>query len=318
MATHLDDALAQLARDPAAPLDLAEIALLFARDEFPFLDVEAHLNELDAMAHEARPYLQGHLAHQVQGLCRYLFHDMGFRGNQSNYYDARNSYFNMVLERRLGIPISLSAVTMAIGKRVGLDIAGIGLPGHFIVKATDPRQEILIDPFAGGRILSHEDCETLVRQATGMSFEASPLALEPIPLGLMVQRMLNNLKAIYLKSDDWQRSIRILERLRQLNPHDVMLRRDLGMCHLRFGQPGKAIDHLRRYLEQAAEADDVAKVRLLLASARRWFRNGIDSWSPLAASRSRARANAKRGESDHFLRARCTSNRISAAAGSLR
>src|SRR5215470_341957 len=100
MPLQLDQALRTLSRDPAAPLDLAELALLLARDEYADLDVEAHLNEINAMAREAAPYLRGHLAHQVQGLCRYLFHEMGFRGNQQNYYDARNSYFNQVLERR--------------------------------------------------------------------------------------------------------------------------------------------------------------------------------------------------------------------------
>src|ERR1019366_8435544 len=173
----LDSALEKLSRDPAAPLDLAEIALLLARDEFPFLDVEGQLHELTTLAHEVQPYLRGHLAHQVQGLCRYLFHEMGFRGNQRDYYDPRNSYFNQVLERRMGIPISLSAITMAIGRRAGLSIAGIGLPGHFIVKATNADQEILLDPFDGGRILSLADCVFLVQQATGMPFEESPLAL---------------------------------------------------------------------------------------------------------------------------------------------
>src|ERR1019366_2952999 len=177
----LDDALEQLSRDPAAPLDLAEIALLLARDEFPFLDVEGQLHELTTLAHEVQPYLRGHLAHQVQGLCRYLFHEMGFRGNQRNYYDPRNSYFNQVLERRLGIPISLSAVTIAVGQRAGLKMAGIGLPGHFIVKASSRGEEVLLDPFDGGRILSLADCEYLVQQATGTSFAASSLALEPIP-----------------------------------------------------------------------------------------------------------------------------------------
>src|ERR1043166_5608770 len=167
MPLHLDKALERLARDPAAHLDLAEIALLMSRDEFPQLDVEAHLNEIDAMAHEARPYLRGHLAHQVQGLCRYLFHEMGFRGNPKEYYDPRNSYFNLVLDRRMGIPITLSAVTMAVGKRAGLTIAGVGLPGHFIVKAIDQRQEILLDPFGGGRVLSIADCEALVRETMG-------------------------------------------------------------------------------------------------------------------------------------------------------
>src|SRR6058998_1638382 len=168
---ELDTTLSLLSCDPAAAVDLAEIALLLARDEFPFLDVEAHLSELAAMAHEVKPYMRGHLAHQVQGLCRYLFHEMGFRGNQRDYYDPRNSYFNQVLERRTGIPISLSAVTMAVGQRAGIKIGGVGLPGHFIVKAVRPTQEILIDPFHGGRILSTADCETLVQQITGVSFE---------------------------------------------------------------------------------------------------------------------------------------------------
>lgn len=267
MPLKLDMALQTLSQDPAAPLDLAEIALLLARDEFASLDVDATLNELSAMAHEVKPYLRGHLAHQVQGLCRYLFHEMGFRGNQRDYYDPRNSYFNQVLERRTGIPITLSAVTMAVGQRAGLRISGIGLPGHFIVKAMDSAQEILIDPFHGGRILSSQDCENLVQQMTGMSFEVSALTLEPLPIGLIVQRMLNNLKAIYAKQADWPRGIRVMERLRILNPQDVVLRRDLGITLIENGQPGRAIDHLRSYLSVAADADDAGGVRQLLQGA---------------------------------------------------
>src|SRR6516164_1254717 len=113
---NFDAALDLLARDPASPLDLAELGLLLARDEYPDLDVEACLCELDGMAHEASAYLRGDLKARVEGLCRYLFHDMGFRGN-TDYYDARNSYLNQVLERRTGIPISLSAVAIAVGAR---------------------------------------------------------------------------------------------------------------------------------------------------------------------------------------------------------
>src|SRR5262245_16427153 len=133
----IDDALARLAREPAAPLDLAELGLQLARDEYPDLDVEAYLAELDGMAHEARRYVRGDLAARVTGLCRYLFHEMGFHGNTREYYDARNSYLNDVLDRRTGIPISLSAVTMAVGARAGLTIHGVGLPGHFVVKAVE-------------------------------------------------------------------------------------------------------------------------------------------------------------------------------------
>ncbi|MBI2808785.1 MAG: transglutaminase family protein [Planctomycetes bacterium] len=269
MTSPLDAALEALSRDPCAPLDLAEVALLLARDEYPVLDVDAHLGELTAMAREVQPYLRGHLAHQVQGLCRYLFHEMGFRGNPADYYDPRNSYFNQVLERRVGIPISLSAVAMAVGQRAGLTIAGIGLPGHFIVKAIDGTREIIIDPFDGGRILSRADCEQLIHHATGVVVLPGMLELTPIPLGLMIQRMLNNLRTIYQKGQDWPRAVRTLERLRQLSPDDIALRRDLGICRLHNDQPGKAIDHLQAYLHAAGDAEDRAGIEKLLSIARK-------------------------------------------------
>ncbi len=269
MPLDLDMALELLARDPSAPIDLAEIALLLARDEFSFLDVEGHLSELAAMARDVQPYLRGHLALQVQGLCRYLFHEMGFRGNEGDYYDPHNSYFNQVLERRLGIPITLSVVMMAIGQRAGLRIVGVGLPGHFIVKAQDDSQEVLIDPFHGGRILTQADCEYLVHQATGSPIDVSPLELQPIPVGLIVRRMLNNLKAIYQKQEDWPRATRTMERLRQLDPDNVQLRRDLGIGYLRREQPGKAINLLQCYLDNAPEAEDLEAVRKMHLAALR-------------------------------------------------
>ncbi len=112
---NLDAALCRLAGQPDAPLDIGEIGLCLARDEFASVDVDAYLAELDAMAREASRYVRGKLPARVHGLCRYLFHDMGFRGNQKEYYDPLNSYFNQVLERRIGIPITLSALVIAVG-----------------------------------------------------------------------------------------------------------------------------------------------------------------------------------------------------------
>ena len=269
MGSRLDAALETLGREPTAPLDLAEVALGLARDEFPFLDVDGQLSELTAMARDVQPYLRGHLSLQVQGLSRYLFHEMGFRGNERDYYDPRNSYLNQVLERRLGIPITLSVVMMAIGERAGMRLAGVGLPGHFIVKATARGEEILIDPFHGGRILSNADCELLIQQTTGTPVQVSPLELDAIPPGLIVRRMLNNLKTIYVKQEDWQRAVRTMERLRQVDPDNVPLRRDLGMCYLRRQQPGRAIDLLCSYVEQAPDADDVEQVRQMYRAALR-------------------------------------------------
>jgi regulator of sirC expression with transglutaminase-like and TPR domain len=258
---NLNDTLDILAREPAADFDLAEVLLHLARDEFPTLDVEAHLAELEGMAHEVKGYLNGRFPDQIHGLCRYLFHEMGFRGNQREYYDPRNSYLHLVMERRVGIPISLAAVTIAVGRRAGLNLVGVGLPGHFIVKAIGRNQEILVDPFHGGRILSRADCEILVQQATGLAWEISDLAIQPLPLGLTVQRMLNNLKAVYLSGEDWPRAGRVLARLLQLAPHEAALHRDLGLCLLQQHLPGRALSHFKRYTQKAPEATDLGQIQ---------------------------------------------------------
>jgi regulator of sirC expression with transglutaminase-like and TPR domain len=264
----LDAALKRLSREVDTPFDIAELALHLARDEYPSIDVEAHLGELDAMAQEARRYFHGDLPARVHGLARYLFHDMGFRGNQKDYYNPLNSYFNQVLERRTGIPITLSVLVMAVGKRAGLHLEGVGLPGHFVVKAVDGDNEVVFDPFHGGRVLTAAECENVVRQVTKREITVTGETLKGLPLCLIVMRMLNNLKTIYLKQVDMPRAIRVLHRLRQLSPDDVELQRDMGICLVHAGHHGKAVNLLAAYLERAPEAMDVEAVRDVLRRAR--------------------------------------------------
>jgi regulator of sirC expression with transglutaminase-like and TPR domain len=264
---ELDHALDQLAHNAAASLDVAELALCLARDEYPNLDVEAYLSELTGMAREAKNYLRGSLEARVFGLCRYLFHEMGFRGNIQDYYDPRNSYLNEVLDRRTGLPITLSVVAMAVGQRAGLEIAGVGLPGHFVAKARSNGCEVLFDPFHGGRQLKLEDCENLVQQVTGMSFQATPERLQSVSLQMLVSRLLTNLKAVYLRQEDFVRAARVIERLLRLGPDDTVQRRDLGISLLRAGQPGQAIDHLAAYLVAGPLKPDADTVRQLLNRA---------------------------------------------------
>ena len=265
---ELNAAITALARDPNAPLDVAEVALLLAREEYTDLDVEAYLGELAGMAREARNYIGGGLLHcQVSGLCRYLFHEMGYRGNKQNYYDPLNSYLNQVMDRRTGIPITLSLLTMALGQRLGLTITGIGLPGHFIVKAVNAGEQILFDPFHGGRQLTLNDCENLVQQVTGMPFEAKCESLRGMPLGQLVARLLTNLKMIYLKREDYVRASRVISHLVVLSPHDQRERRDLGSVLLKLGQLGQAIDHLRAYLHSGSWLPDSESVQQLLDRA---------------------------------------------------
>ena len=263
----LDVVLHRLSRQGDAPLDIAELALHLARDEFPSIDVDAYLAEIDAMAQEAKHYVRGDLPARVHGLCRYLFHDMGFRGNNKEFFDPRNSYMNQVLERRTGIPISLSVLVMALGVRVGLQVEGVGLPGHFIAKAVDGDKQVVFDPFHGGRVLKTADCENLIRQVTGRDMIVTAEMLERLPLYLIVARMLNNLKAIYLKQTDMPRAIRVLQRLRQLAPEDPELQRDLGVCLVHAGQPGRAVDLLTAYLDLAPQSMDAEAVRDVLRRA---------------------------------------------------
>jgi regulator of sirC expression with transglutaminase-like and TPR domain len=265
----LDEVLPLLARHPTADIDLAEVALLLAREEYADVDVEATLGELAALAHDVRPRLRGPLAARVAALSRYLFHELGFHGNTTNYYDPRNSYFNQVFDRRTGLPITLSLVAMAIGNRAGLAIQGVGLPGHFIAKVVAAGQEdVLFDPFHGGRLLTPSQCEALVEQVTGTRFRVTDESFAAAPPHAIVVRLLSNLKGVYLKTGDFPRAARIIQRLCQLLPEDAHQRRDLGASLLHAGQPGRAIEHLDAYLKAVPEAADADSVRHLLRTAQ--------------------------------------------------
>ena len=265
---NLDTALPLLADDPSADFDLAELALAVARDEYPNLDLEAELAELAGLARELKPRLKGGLRARVEALCRYLFHEMGLEGNTQDYYDPRNSYLNEVLTRRTGLPISLSVIAVAIGTRAGLNVAGVGLPGHFIAKAFERGQEVYFDPFHGGRLLSPADCEALVEQVAGTTFQATPDALSAVAVGHVVQRILTNLKGSYLRLREFAKAGRIIGRLIQLCPGDVTQRRDMGAVLLQAGRPGQAIDHLEAYLGGDPPPEDHRSVGELLGQAR--------------------------------------------------
>lgn len=264
----LDATLRRLAADPTHPVDLAELALRLAADEYPGLDVPAYLARLDGYAAAVAPRLTGSLADRVAALTGFLFGEQGFRGNAAEYYDPRNSYLNDVLDRKLGLPITLSVLAVAVGARCGLAVSGVGLPGHFVAKAADATGEVVFDPFHGGRVLDRAGCARLVAGATGQPVEAADIDLEPTPPGLIAVRLLSNLKAVYLQHPDFSRAARVMGRLVQLVPGDPRQRRDLGVALVHAGQPGRAIDHLRAYLDAAPAAEDAAVVGEFLQAAR--------------------------------------------------
>ncbi len=260
--------LRHLATDPEAAYDLVEVALAIAADEYVDLNPAVALSKLDDYAEELKPRLRGSLGNRVAELSHFLFEEEGFAGNDDDYYDAKNSYFNDVLDRKLGLPITLSLLATAVGERVGLAVVGVGLPGHFIAKATDGPVEIFFDPYHGGQLLDRDGCAGLIEAVTGQPFEPTDAALAATPVGLVVRRMLTNLKGVYLRTEDFPRAARTIRRLIQLDPNDVSQRRDLGVTLVHSGRPGAAFDHLQYYLDAMPGADDVPAVQQFFKSAR--------------------------------------------------
>jgi len=263
----LDDTLHALAADPYTAVDLPETALLLAAEANPALDVPIYLSILDDFAEALRPRLRGSLEGKLAEMRCFLFDELGFAGNTESYYDPRNSYFDAVLDRKLGIPITLTLVAMAVGERVGIDIRGIGLPGHFIARADDGRDEILFDPFHGGGMLDRHGCESLVGAVLGRPFQLTPECLEPVPPGFFVLRMLSNLKGIYLRTGEFGRAASVIRRVIQLTPHDELQQRDLGVSLVHAGRFGEAVDPLRAYMTAQPDAEDRPIVRDFLKHA---------------------------------------------------
>lgn len=263
----LSSVLATLATDPYATTDLARVALLIARDAYTQMSPRAYLNRIDRLAALVRPRLSGSLAARTATLSEFLFEECGFVGNTKHYYDPRNSYLNKVLDRQVGLPITLSVLAMAVGDRAGLNVQGVGLPGHFVAKAVDGGEEILFDPFNGGQFLDAEACEAIVTSVTGQPFEVTPEAVAATPPGAIVARMLQNLKTAYLADRSYVRAARATYRLSQLLPSDSSQRRDLGILLVQADQPGRAINHLRHYLRATPAADDADDVRKFLSQA---------------------------------------------------
>ncbi len=268
---NLDDTLPRLADDPALDLDFVELALAVAADEYPGLPVADSLARLDALADELSPRLVGSLEGRVAELSNFLFEEQGFTGNATNYYDARNSYLNDVLDRKLGIPLTLSLVAMAVGRRCGLTIEGVGLPGHFIARAVGSSDDILFDPYHGGQFLDRDSCSMLVTTVTGQPYTVTDDSLEATLPGCFALRMLTNLKGTYLRQEDYPRAARTVRRLAQLLPGDPSQRRDLGVCLFHADQPGAAIDHLEAYLR--SDPADGEVVAAFLKQAQRHLAN---------------------------------------------
>ncbi|NOT56816.1 MAG: tetratricopeptide repeat protein [Deltaproteobacteria bacterium] len=259
----------QLVSGAEDALDLAEAALLIAQEEHPTLDVSVYLHKLDTLAAAVRARLPEAPTPSdiVLNLNVHLYREEGFRGNTSAYYDPANSFLNEVLDRKTGIPITLSVVYMEVGRRLGLPLVGVGFPGHFLVKYTGPEGEMVLDPFLGGIALDHQQLTHKLQTMYGEQnpfLSQIPQLLSPTSKKEILVRMLRNLKGVYLQKNDFPRVLSAIERILLIEPDVPVEIRDRGSVHQRLGHLQAALRDFQQYVTLAPRAEDAEAVRVML------------------------------------------------------
>lgn len=267
-------AFRELVRAPEDHIDLGLAALRIARIEHPDLVPGDHLERLDRLARRSgvTPAADGRRA--LERLRRFLFEDEGFRGDTERYYDARNSCLNDVLDRKLGIPITLSLLMMEVGRRVGVPIVGIGLPGHFVVGAGLDGDRVLLDPFHGGAVLTEATASGVVARAVGRPVKLTEGHFAPCSKLQILVRMLRNLKGVYARDQAWDKALAAIDHLLVLeeSPEDL---RDRGTALVNLGQLHHGAAEWERYLARYPHGRDADGLR---ADLRR-VRQGLASLS---------------------------------------
>src|SRR5437899_4047131 len=237
-------AFAALLSLPDPAIDLAQAALLIAREEYPELEVGAYLVRLDEMASGIRARLRGGegITSLIGHLNRLLFEELGFRGNLEEYHDPRNSFLNEVLDRRVGIPITLSTIYLEVARRIGFPLAGVCFPGHFLVRymGRDAATEILIDPFNRGTILTENECRRRLEETFKGRMTFRREFLKRAATRQILERMLNNLKVIYEAERDYHRAHKVQELLLCIHPGGPAQIRDRGLIRYRLALLGEA------------------------------------------------------------------------------
>jgi regulator of sirC expression with transglutaminase-like and TPR domain len=264
--TRLEDML----RLPDADVELAEAALLIAAQEHEGLDVRGYLVRIDEMGRALRARLEDEQRPEraVMALNHYLFQELGFRGNTEQYYDARNSYLNEVLDRRTGIPITLSLVYIEVARRAGIHVEGVGLPGHFVVRVQTAARGFLVDPFHAGMLLSEKDCQQRLDRIFSGKVKLEPRMLRPCGRKDMIERVLRNLKAIHLRDEDNARALRVVELLVALQPGSAEDLRDRGVLYASLDCYALAAADIESYLALSPRAKDAEELAARVAELK--------------------------------------------------
>lgn len=261
-----------LMRQTEEQLDLAEAALCIAWEDQGGDCPPDAMGQLDWLAAAARLRLSGIVSpsERVAALNAMLFEDLGFRGNTWQYDDPANSYIDRALATRCGLPITLSLIYIEIGRRLGMPMSGVALPGHFLVRYSAPEGEIYIDPFRAGRIWSRAECEQQIAAVYG---EVAPAVIAQVMAApskrAIIVRMLRNLKSAFMERAESERALAAIERILLVAPGESAELRDRGLLRLRSGALHLALTDFERYAQAEPAAPDLAVLRLQLSGVAR-------------------------------------------------
>lgn len=260
---------AQLISQPDEVIPLAEAALLIAAETDPTVDVDRYLEQLNNLAEQARVTVMAasDAPGRIERLNHFLFVEKGFVGNRESYYDPRNSFLNHVLDRRTGIPITLSLVYIEVAQRLGLPVRGVGFPGHFLTKYVG-EPEIIIDAYFG-QILSEAECKDRLKAVLGRGATFNRSYLKTASAKEILGRMLANLKQIYVQGNDLTSALSCVDRMLLLTPDSPREVRDRGLIYEQLECYGAAMADLERFLKLAPDDDSIDVVRASLVNLQR-------------------------------------------------
>lgn len=252
-------------------IDLVRGALTIARTEYPELEIEEYAARVDRMAGSTASLSCGtDVQSTLTALNKVIFEQANLRGNREDYYDPRNSFLNDVLDRGLGIPITLSVIYMEVASRLGLQLSGVGMPGHFLLKhCAEDGQERLIDCFNRGDIVSRQDCQSRLDEIYSGEMKLRPEFLHTISRRQILTRMLNNLKTVYLSTRNFRKALPLADLILVIHPHSAEDLKQRALLRYSMGLQRLAGDDLDQYLKMSPSASDAEEIRQMSLSIRR-------------------------------------------------
>lgn len=267
----------QFLKQPDDNISLAKGALMIARLEYPELDIDTYMNKIHGIADEIRNNLpdSADVGDTINQLNKVLFRDQGFEGNSEHYYDPRNSFLNDVIDRKLGIPISLSILYLELGKELGLPLAGVSFPGHFLVKLEIDDGAIVLDPYFGGISLSEEDLEDRLQEFYGDRLKKSHFygLLATSSNKDIITRILRNLRNVYMDDDQWEKALDMANIMVNFDSDKADSVKARASIYDKLECCISATKDYKRYLKLMPDAKDVPYIRerimLLAESCRR-------------------------------------------------